>query len=118
MEGVLILNSSGPVKLLGVIAGVVILNIAILSPGLLGIAIGGSSALETATGVTLLVVSLLIVLYGSYTLLFKRAIVPAVPPLDSREDYIAELYRYRNVRVLKEDVALALDQLERMDKKS
>lgn len=117
LGGVLILNNSGPVKLLGVIAGVVVLNIAILSPGLLGVAIGGSSALETATGVTLLVVSLLIVLYGSYTLLFKRAIVPAVPSLDSREDYIAELNRYRNVRVLKEDVALALDQLERMDKK-
>lgn len=117
MEGVLILNSSGPVKLLGVIAGVVILNIAILSPGLLGVAISGSSALETATGVTLLVVSLLIVLYGSYIPLFKRAIVPAVPSLDSREDYIAELNRYRNVRVLKEDVALALEQLERMDKK-
>ena len=98
MEGVLILNSSGPVKLLGV-------------------AIGGASALETATGVTTLVVSLLIVLYGSYTLLFKVPAAHKVSPLDTREDYLAELNRYRNVKVLREDVALALDQLERIDKK-
>ncbi|WP_245648201.1 hypothetical protein [Paenibacillus borealis] len=113
----LILNNSGPVKLLGVIAGVVILNISILSPGLLGVAIGGSSTLETATGITLLVVSLLIVLYGSYTLLFKRAQVHTVPPLETRDDYIAELNRYLGVRVLKEDVGLAIDQMMRMDKK-
>lgn len=113
----MILNSSGPVKLLGMIAGVVILNIAVLSPGLLGVSIGGVSALETATGITLLFVSLLIVIYGSYSLLFKPSAVRAVIPLATREDYIAELNRYRNVKVLREDVAVALDQLERIEKK-
>jgi len=117
MEEVLILNRSAPFKLLGVIAGVAVLNITVLSPGLLGISIGGVSALETATGITLLFVSLLIVIYWSYTLLFRPSAVRAVLPLTTREDYITELNRYRNVKVLREDVAVALDQLERIEKK-
>lgn len=117
-EEVLILNRSGPLKLLGLVAGIVILNVAVLSPGLLGVTIGGGSALETASGVTLLVMSLLAVLYGSYTLLFKPpAAKPSAVHYDSREDYIAGLNRHRNVKVLKEDIALALDQIERIGRK-
>ncbi|WNS45610.1 hypothetical protein [Paenibacillus sp. MMS20-IR301] len=112
-----ILNHSRPAMLLGIIAGIVVLNIAVLSPGLLGVAIGGDSTLETAAGVTLLIVSLLIVLYGSYTLLFNPPVIHTAVALETREDYITALNRYRNVRVLSEDAALALDQLERIDKK-
>ncbi|MFC6651248.1 hypothetical protein [Paenibacillus rhizoplanae] len=99
------------------IAGVVILNVIVLSPGLLGIEIGGSP-LETASAVTLLIISLLVVLYGSYTLLFRPpAATPASVQLETREDYIAGLSRHRNVKVLKEDISLALDQMERIEKK-
>jgi hypothetical protein len=80
--------------------------------------IGGGSALETASGVTLLIISLLVVLYGSYTLLFRPpADKPPTAPLETRDDYKSGLNRHRNVKVLKEDVTLALDQLERIDKK-
>ncbi len=111
------LNRSGPVKLLAVITGVIILNIAVLSPGLLNVEIGGESALETASGVTLLFISLLIVLYGSYSLLFKAPAPKSARPLTSPDDYAAMLQQYKNVKVLKNDVLLALDQLERMEKK-
>lgn len=37
--------------------------------------------------------------------------------LETREDYIAGLGRHRNVKVLKDDIALALDQMERIEKK-
>ncbi|MEK3714836.1 hypothetical protein [Paenibacillus sp. FSL R7-0333] len=99
------------------IAGVVILNVIVLSPGLLGVEIGGSP-LETASAVTLLIISLLVVLYGSYTLLFRPpAATPASLQLETREDYIAGLSRHRNVKVLKDDISLALDQIERIEKK-
>ncbi|MFF2015722.1 hypothetical protein [Paenibacillus sp. NPDC058177] len=94
-----------------------LLNIAVLSPGLLGVDIVSGSALETASGVTLLVLSLLIVLYGSYILLFKPSPAKSIRKLETQVDYIAELHKYRNVKVLKKDVVLALDQLERIDKK-
>ncbi len=109
------LNSSGSMKLLGLIAGVVLLNIVILSPGLLGVEI--ESVLETASGVTLLFISLLVLLYGSYVLLIKPPIVTPVKNIITHEDYIDALHHYRNVKVLEKDIHLALDQLDRIDKK-
>ncbi|BCG61113.1 hypothetical protein PUR_45380 [Paenibacillus sp. URB8-2] len=111
------MNSSRLMKLLGLITGVVILNILILSPGLLGVEIGGESALETASGVTLLVISLLVLLYGSYVLLFKPPATTPVKDIKTHEDYIAALNHYRNSKVLKKDMAHALDQLDRLEKK-
>ena len=58
------MNGSGFIKLLAFISGVVLLNIIIFSPGLLGVEIGGESALETALGVTLLFISLLVLFMG------------------------------------------------------
>ncbi|MFD1775396.1 hypothetical protein [Paenibacillus rhizophilus] len=104
-------------KLLGLIAGVGILDIVILSPGLLGVEIGGESALETASGVTLLVISLLVLLYGSYALLFKPPVLAPVKNMKTHEDYIAALSHYRNAKGLKKDIAHALDQLDRLEKK-
>lgn len=111
------LNVARSVKLLGLIIVVALLDIIVLSPGLLGVEIGGVSVFETASGVTLLVISLLVVLYGSYSLLFKPSMVPPVKEIKTHEDYIAALSQYRNVKVLKKDITLALEQLTRMEKK-
>ncbi|MDT3427658.1 hypothetical protein J2Z22_003221 [Paenibacillus forsythiae] len=112
------MNSSRIMKLLGLIAGVAALNILILSPGLLGVEIGGESVLETASGITLLVMSLLVLLYGSYILLFKSPAAAPVKDIRTHEDYMAALNRYRNTKGLKKDISLALDQLERLEKKN
>ena len=111
------LNHVRLMKLLGLIAGVVILNIIILSPGLLGLEIGGDSVLQTASGVTLLFISLLVVLYGSYILLFKKPVVTPVKHIRTHEDYITALQHYHNEKVLTTDIDLALDQLDRIEKK-
>ena len=111
------MNSSRSIKLLGLISGVALLNIIMLSPGLLGVEIGGESALETASGVTLLFMSLLVLLYGSYVLIVKPPVVTPVKDIKSHEDYIAALNQYKNVKALNKDILLAIDQLERMEKK-
>lgn len=111
------LNGARTIKLLGLIFGVVIVNIIVLSPGLLGVEIGGVSVFETALGVTLLIVSLLVVLYGSYILLFKPSAGILVKKINTHEDYRAALSQYRGIKVLKKDITLALDQLTRMEKK-
>lgn len=111
------LTRARSMKLLGLIFGVVLLNIIVLSPGLLGVEIGGGSILETASGVTLLFISLLIVLYGSYSVLFKPPARLPVKEMKTHEDYIAALTNYRHVKVLKEDIILAIDQLVRLEKK-
>lgn len=66
---------------------------------------------------TLVVISLLVVLYGSYNLLFKASVVPPVKEIKTHEDYIAALTQYKNVKMLKKDITLALDQVIRMEKK-
>jgi len=111
------LSSIRIVKLFGLIVAIVILNIIMLSPGLVGLSIGGSSAIETASGITLLIISALVLLYGSYTLLFKSPVVLAVRDIKSQEDYKEGLLQYRNNKVLKQEIDLAIDQLERMEKK-
>ncbi|RKP58144.1 hypothetical protein D7Z26_01165 [Cohnella endophytica] len=104
-------------KLLGLIGGVALLNIVIFSPGFIGVDIGGDSALETASGVTLLLSSVLTLLYGSYALLLKPAVATPVKELKSHEDYIAAFIPYKKLKALNTETGLAIDQLNRMDKK-
>jgi hypothetical protein len=111
------LNSSRFMKLIGLITGFVFLNIIVLSPGMMGVEIGGDSALQTASGVTLLLTSSLALLYGSYVLLFRPPVVTPVKNIQSREDYIAALGHYKHVKALNNDIVLGIDQLERMEKK-
>jgi hypothetical protein len=104
------------IKLLGLIFGMVVLNILVLSPGFLGVDIGGS-ALTTAFGVTLLFASVLGLLYGSYVILFKQPVVLPVKQIKTHEDYVEALTHYRRVKALEGDITLALGQLERIRKK-
>lgn len=104
------------IKLLGMILGVVVLNIVVLSPGLLGVEIGGS-ALTSAIGVTLIFASGLVLFYGSYALLLKQPIVLPVKQLKTHEDYVENLAHYRRVKALENDITLALEQMDRMKKK-
>ncbi|RXZ82124.1 hypothetical protein EBB07_11975 [Paenibacillaceae bacterium] len=105
------------VKLVLIIIGIVALNIFILSSGFIGVNIGGDSAFQTAFGVTLLFISIVVVLYWSYMLLFKPPLVAPVKTIQTHEDYVAGLNQYKDVTVLKKDIALAQDQLDRIIKK-
>lgn len=111
------MNGSKSVKLLLLMAVIAIVNIVLVSPGLLGFQIGSDSAFQSALVITVWVVSVLALFYGSYVLLFKPPAAKAIQTIQTREDYIDALHHYRNVKVLKNDIALALDQLERIEKK-
>jgi hypothetical protein len=104
------------IKLLSLILGVSVLNILVLSPGFLGVEIG-KNALTTAFGVTLLLASGLILFYGSYVLLLKPPVVIPLKQIQTHEDYVEALIRYRRVKTLEDDITLALEQLDRMKKK-
>lgn len=104
------------IKLVGMIFGVAILNILVLSQGFLGVKIG-DSALSTAFGVTTLFASMLVLLYGSYVLLFKSTVVIPVKEIKTYEDYAEALTHYKRIKALGNDITLALEQLDRMKKK-
>ncbi|WP_042160197.1 hypothetical protein [Paenibacillus gorillae] len=110
------MSTSKYIKLLVIIAAVAALDIYVLSPGLLGITIGGT-ALSTAIGVTLLLASALVIIYGSYALLFKQPVVLPVKEIATHEDYVESLTAYKQIKVLEEDVNVSLEQLDRIRKK-
>ncbi|MCI1773878.1 hypothetical protein [Paenibacillus lautus] len=111
------MNGSKSAKLLLLMAVIAIVNIVLVSPGLLGFQVGGDNAFQSALVITVWVVSILALFYGSYVLLFKPPAAKPIQTIQTREDYIEALHHYRNVKVLKNDIALALDQLERIEKK-
>ncbi|WP_082651775.1 hypothetical protein [Gorillibacterium timonense] len=104
------------VKLLGLVLGVAALNIIVFSPGFIGVELG-ASALATASGVTLLFASALVLLYGSYSLLTKAPVVIPIKQIQTHEDYVEAFQHYKRIQALEEDMALGLNQLERIRKK-
>ncbi|WP_136605242.1 hypothetical protein [Paenibacillus dokdonensis] len=110
------MNQTKYIKLVGLILGVLVVNILVLSPGFLGVEIG-RNALSTAFAITLLIASALVLLYGSYVLLFKQPVVLPVKEVKTHEDYVEALNHYRHVKTLEEDITFALEQLERLKKK-
>ncbi len=93
-----------------------ILNVVVLSPGLIGVGFG-ESALETAIGVTLPLASVVALLLGSYVVLQKPQPQPLLRQLQSREDFASALSRYKRIGLLQEDIELAIEQLDRVRKK-
>lgn len=112
-----VLPLSRLMKLVGLIAGIVLADVIALSPGLMGLSIGGGNVLETALSVTLLVMSPIVLLYGSYTLLLKSPVRTTIRGLATQEDFIDALRQYRSIKALKPDITQAMDQIERMEKK-
>lgn len=110
------MSSAKTIKLIALLVGVAIVNILVLSPGFIGIAIGGS-AFDTAVGITLLFASALVILYGCYAILSAKPAVVPVKEIRTREDYEISLSRYRRVKGLEGEIRIALEQLDRLDKR-
>lgn len=104
-------------KLLVLIGGIAIVNIVLLSPGLLGLQISGEHALETAFVTAVLAVSLFSLIYGSYVLLFKPPAALPLKEIRTHEDYVEALSRFIDNEEAAGDIHATLDQLERMTKK-
>lgn len=104
------------IKLLGLVLGIVAVNVLAFSPGFIGLNFE-EGAFITALSVTLLFGSAMALLYGSYTLLFRQPVVLPVKHIETHEDYVEALSFYRRIKVLEEDITLGLSQLSRMKKK-
>jgi hypothetical protein len=104
------------IKLLGLMLIVAVVNILVLSPGFIGVQIG-TSALSTATGITLLFASAWVLVTGIYQLLFKKPVIIPVKEIKTYEEYVENLSRYRHVKGIDSDISLVLEQMERMQKR-
>ncbi len=110
------MSSAKYIKLFALLVGVAIVNVLVLSPGFIGIAIG-DSAFDTAVGITLLFASALILIFGCYSILSAKPAALPIKEIRTREDYEVALSRYRRIKALEGDIRIALEQLDRLDKK-
>ncbi|MCG7406614.1 hypothetical protein MH117_04225 [Paenibacillus sp. ACRRX] len=110
------MSSTNMIKLIGLMLIVAAVNILVFSPGLIGVQIG-TSALSTATGVTLLFASGGVLVIGIYHLLFKKPVIIPVKQIKTYDEYIEHLSRYRHAKGIESDISLALEQMERMQKR-
>ncbi|OCT13637.1 hypothetical protein A8709_18785 [Paenibacillus pectinilyticus] len=104
------------IKVVLITMGVVVFDIAMLSPGLVGIRIG-DNALHTAMAVSILLASTLVLFFGMYTVLMKRTIRIPLKQIKSPEEYEHALKQCKGIKSLEKEIALALHQIERMNKK-
>lgn len=106
-------------KLVGLLAGVIAVNIVVLSPGLLGVDLTSDSPLEKSTALTLLIISGIIVIYASYRFLFQQpqAKILLRETEVAEEDLQQALEQYEKHKMFHMEVEHALDQLNRMRQK-
>lgn len=104
------------IKLLGIIIVTVMIDVIVFSPGIIGIAIG-ESAFATAFGITLVLASIIALLYGSYNTFFKQPAPLPVKEIVTHEDYVEALMPFMRIGSLEGDITVTLDQMERLIRK-
>jgi len=110
-------DSNKIVKLVGLNIGIVILDIALFSEGLLHIEIGGTSAFETAFGVTAIIMSGLVFSYGNYKLLTEKKERIQEREINSPEECVYALKQHKDKKTFSKDIATILEQTQRFCKK-
>lgn len=104
-------------KLAGLNIGIALLNIALFSPGLLNIQMGGSSVLGTAIGGTAIFMSLVVFFYGNYKIISQKDRTIQISDIKSPEDCILALKQAYGKKNFDNDISTMLEQVERLRKK-
>lgn len=103
-------------KLLGLVFVLAIIDIVLLSPRFLDVAIGGT-ALQTALGITILIASVIVLVYFIHNFFFKPVEYKPITQLQSDEDYVGALTRFQDSKVLKGNITIILKQIVQLKKK-
>ena len=104
-------------SLLGLNIIIVILNIVVFSPGLIGINIDFIDDFKTAIGITVIIMSIIIFIIGNYKILINSKEEVDIFKLEDDEDYINALRENSYKKVFSKDIDILLNQIERISKK-
>lgn len=110
-------QKSKVIKILGLNIGIATIDIIFLSPGFLGIDIIGTSAIETAFGFTIIIISVIAFGYGNYKLLIEEEKTIQMNEIKTADDCIDALNQNRGKRIFDKDIATILEQIEMFQKK-
>jgi hypothetical protein len=105
------------IKIAGLNIGIAVINTIIFSPGFLGIQIGGTSIFKTAFGITVILMSFLIFIYGNYNLLMKKDKTIQASEVKTEEDYVSALKQNYDKKTFEKDIDNILEQIKRLKSK-
>jgi hypothetical protein len=106
------------IKLLALNLGIAAANIIMFSPGLIGLEMGGDSALATAFGSMIIFLSLAGIIWGNYKLFSGQGKVIPTSEIKTTEDYIEALNIHKGKKTFEQAIALLQDQIERITRKN
>jgi hypothetical protein len=105
------------IKILGLNIGIAVVDTILFSPGLLGIEIIGTSAFETAFGVTSIFMSVIVFVFGNYKLLVEKEKIIQLSEIKTAEDCINALNQNYDKKIFKKDISTILEQIKMFKKK-
>lgn len=105
------------IKLTVLNIGIALLNVVVFSSGIMAIEIGGTSAFETAFGVTFIIMSISIFILGNYSLLIKKEKKIKSNEIKTSFDCIEALKDNKNKKTFLKDISILLEQIQRIEKK-
>lgn len=97
--------------------GIALLNIVGFSSGILDIEIGGTSIFETAFGVTLIIMSIGVFIFGNYKLLIEKEKKIKSNEIKTSFDCIEALKNNKEKKTFSKDISILLEQIQRIEKK-
>lgn len=97
--------------------GIVMLNIVLFSPGLLGIQMRGSDVLGIAIGGTAIIMSLVVFAYGNFKLLLQKEKAIQTRDISDLDDCIPALKQAYGKRTFDSSITTILEQIDQLRRK-
>lgn len=113
------MDSKKGLKLVLLNAGIVLVNIFAFSDVLLNLSVSGRSTFISALSITLIVISILVFLYGNYSILTggSTGSLIAFEELDEPDEFKEAFGRFQSKPVFRQFVVTAVDQIQRLIRK-
>lgn len=105
------------IKIVALNMGMAVLNIVIFSDGLMDIQLKGTSAFETAFGLTIILMSIVVFVFGNYKLLINKPKIMQAIDINTAEDCMNALRMSQVKKTFSKDIETILEQTERFQQK-
>lgn len=96
---------------------IALVNVFVFSKGLIGVQIVGGSALGTAFGVTIILMSLIVFFYGNYKILLQKNEPVLIGEIKTPEECIHALRQNNVKKTFSKDIVTILEQTDRFSDK-
>jgi len=106
------------IKIAALNVGIAVLNIILFSPGLIGLAIGGVSTVATALGITSILVSVGVFVYGNYKMIAVKEKLMISSEIKTPEDYMKALRQHSGSKTFGKEVSVVVEQIDRISRKT